>query len=301
MSANPTTLIIEQRFPLNLKESIHSIREMYETGKQERWVPESDIPWSEFDASRYTDQELRAARLTWSWRSWVEYAGLTETPAMLIRWCLEKGRESDPKYFLTVRNTEEAWHIESFSKLANLMGGYLNHPVEATEEALFLQHRDRKILDENQHSDAMLVTHCAVEDGLELELFKGHLANSTNPVVTSLLKKVVQAKERHAEFGWVYATERSALWKDQDRDIIGHTVHRYLETVELAGYHCPWLRNPESETAQAMALTAHAGLGAAPMEKEREILVRYLANVRQRLAQWGVELPPLHHSIIGTL
>lgn len=301
MSAAPTTLIVEQRFPLNLKESIHSIREMYETGKKERWVPETDIAWSDFDKNCYTDHALEAARLTWSWRSWVEYAGLTETPAMLIRWCLEKGRESDPKYFLTVRNTEEAWHIESFSKLANLMGGYMNHPMETAEEGLFLQHRDRTILDENQHSDAMLVTHCAVEDGLEMELFKAYLDNSTDPVVISLLNKVVRAKERHAHFGWAYATERSALWTEQDRSVIGRTVHHYLETVELAGYHCPWLRNPQSNTAQAMALTAQVGLGSAPMEEERDILVRYISNVRQRLGNWGVELPSLNHPIIGSL
>lgn len=301
MNAAPTTLLVEQRFPLNLKESIHSIREMYETGKQQRWVPETDIAWSDLDKSRYSRQELDAARLTWSWRSWVEYACLTETPALLIRLCLEKGRESDPKYFLTVRNTEEAWHIESFNKLANVLGGYLNRPVDAAEEALFLQYRDRTILDENQHSDAMLVTHSAVEDGLEMELYKAYLANTRDPVVSSLLSRVVQAKERHAHFGWVYAGERAGLWTENDRDIIGRQVHRYLETVELKGYHCPWLRDPQSETAQAIALTAHSGLGAAPLEEERAILVRYIANVRQRLAQWGVELPTLEHPAIGTL
>lgn len=301
MNAAPTTLLVEQRFPLNLKESIHSIREMYETGKKERWIPETDIAWSDLETSRYTKQELDAARLTWSWRSWVEYACLTETPALLIRWCLEKGRESDPKYFLTVRNTEEAWHIESFNKLANTLGGYMNRPADSAEEALFLQYRDRTILDEKQHSDAMLVTHCAVEDGLEMELFKAYLANCTNPIVTSLLQKVVHAKERHAHFGWVYAGERASLWTDQDREVIGRTAQHYLQTVELAGYHCPWLRDPQSTTAQAIALTAHSGLGAAPMEQEREILIRYIANVRQRLGQWGIDLPALHHPSIGSL
>ena len=50
-------------------------------------------------------------------------------PALLIRFCLEPGREADPKYFLTVRNTEEAWHVESFHRVAELCGGYLDRPA----------------------------------------------------------------------------------------------------------------------------------------------------------------------------
>ena len=54
---------------------------------------------------------------------WIEATGLTETPALLMRFCMEAGREIDPKFYLTVRNTEEAWHVECFDRVAEAFGG----------------------------------------------------------------------------------------------------------------------------------------------------------------------------------
>src|SRR3546814_19544130 len=112
MQAHITKFPVERRFPVTLTQSIGSIRDLYETGKESRWNPEVDIAWESFDAGKYRRADLDAARLVWSRRAWVEYAGLYETPALLVRVCLEAGRESAPTYFLTVCNHEEAWQKE---------------------------------------------------------------------------------------------------------------------------------------------------------------------------------------------
>ncbi|MGS1109588.1 hypothetical protein ACVCNH_25325 [Achromobacter anxifer] len=291
MNAATTRIPVERRFPLTLKQSITSIRELYETGKQQRWAPETDIPWASLDLGALDAQVRDAARLTWSRRAWVEYAGLSETPALLVRLCLESGRESDPKYFLTVRNTEEAWQIECFHRYATLLGGYLNRPPSPRQEAIFNQCRHRQVLDAACNADAFFTTHAAVEDGLELELFRAYLENAREPVARRILEQCVQAKERHATFGWLYVAERAAAWSDADRAAVAQAVSGYLNEVELRGYHCPWLAEPDGPESRANALTAEAGLGAASAEREYEVLWSYLETVTRRLAEFGVELP----------
>lgn len=294
-----TTLPVERRFPLTLKESILSIRDLYETGKRERWTPMTGIDWNQLAPSRYDAQARDAGRLTWSWRAWVEYAGLTETPATLIRLCLEAGRESDPKYFLTVRNTEEAWHIECFHRLAQEFGGYVDRPPAPAHEALFEQRRDRAVLDAAQHVDAFFAAHSAVEDGLELALYEAHLANAVEPVAHAVLARAVAAKRRHASFGWLYLSERAHGWSDADRAAVSQAVHVHLRDVELAGYHCPWLAQPDGVAAGAAERMHAEGLGAAGQAREAEVLRTYVGDTRTRLAELGVELPMLAHSALG--
>ncbi len=302
MTQTPSTkILVENRFPLELKRSIVSIRELYETAKQQRWNPETDIAWTQFTPQNYDAAAIDAGRLVWSRRAWLEYAGLAETPAILIRLCLEAGRESDPKYFLTIRNTEEAWQIESAHRFAQLLGGYIDRPSSARQKALFNQYRHRQALDAEQHADAFFTTHSAVEDGLELELHRAYLANATDPVAYQLLEKAVQAKERHVTFGWLYVAERAANWSDADRAAIGAHVHKYLQEIELSGYHCPWLAQPDGAEASAAETAAKAGLGAATRATEQGIFVDYVASVRERLGEFGVTLPPLTHSALGQL
>ena len=299
--AHSTRIPVEHRFPLHLKRSITSIRELYEAGKQQRWNPDTDIAWSRFDPAAYDAAALEAARLTWSRRAWVEYAGLAETPAILIRLCLESGRESDPKYFLTVRNTEEAWQIESCHRYAGLLGGYVDQPSCAREKALFNQYRHRHALDAEESADAFFATHSAVEDGLELELCRAHLDNARDPVARQLLEKSTRAKERHAAFGWLYVAERAAHWDTAERARVSAQISAYLQDIELAGYHCSWLGDPAGAEARAAQAASLAGLGAASQDRERAVLCDYVAAVRARLGELDVSLPELHHPALGRL
>jgi len=173
---------VERRFPLHLEPSIGSIRELYDAAKQSRWDPERDIPWARFEPSRYSPEVLKAARLTWSRKAWTEYGGLPETPALIIRFCLERERESDPKYYLTVRNTEEAWHLDCCHRFAELCGGYIDEPASPAYRALFNQGLHREALDASRHLDAYVAAHIGIQDGLDLELTRLHRDNAADPV-----------------------------------------------------------------------------------------------------------------------
>jgi hypothetical protein len=287
----PLSLLVERRFPLEMTATLSDIRELYDSGKAGRWNPHRDIDWNALAPESYDEPVRQAAQRTWSRLVWTEATGLTETPALLVRFCMESGREIDPKFFLTVRNTEEAWHIECFDRLAQAFGGRITRPVERGYEDVFNRGLYRRVLDSTQSLDSFVAIHSAFEDGLELQLCRAWRANATNPTVAAVLDRVIADKERHAAFGWLYLASRASRWTDKERQLIGVELAAHIQDTELKGYHCPWLA-PEHAAieAEAAAITAAAGLGAASRTVEEDTLVAYVADARTRLAEFGVKL-----------
>ncbi|HTZ37775.1 MAG TPA: hypothetical protein VMB84_17225 [Stellaceae bacterium] len=286
------TVPVERRFPLHLEPEIATIRDLYDRAKAARWDPERDIPWGLFDAARYSAEQLAAARLAWSRKAWLQYGGLPETPALIIRFCLERERESDPKYFLTVRNTEEAWHLECCHRFAELCGGFVAAPASARYAALFNQGLHREALDAERSLDAYVAAHGAVQAGLDLELHRLHRDNASDPAARAILDRLVGDKTRHAAFGWFYLERRAPHWRAADRAAIAAEVAHIVRAVELAGLRCVWLSDA-NDLAAADRIVRDAGLGAATRDEEEPVLRRFLADARAQFAALGVALPPL--------
>ena len=69
----------------------------------------------------------------------------------------------------------------------------------------------------------------------------------------------------------------------------------------LKGYHSAWLApDPDLAEIEADRLVYEAGLGATVEEIEKPVLVRSIADIRERMATWGVDLPPFSHPKMGT-
>src|SRR5213593_4030085 len=123
---------VERRFPLQFAPEVPALRELYSQSKGLHWDPETDIAWDRFDPARYDRTAREAASRTWSRRAWSVYPGLTESTALLIRFCLESGSLGmDAKLFLSFRPAEEAKHLEVCHMLAERLGGYEADPGEA--------------------------------------------------------------------------------------------------------------------------------------------------------------------------
>ncbi|MDO9435648.1 hypothetical protein [Hydrogenophaga sp.] len=297
----PTAILVEQRFPLGLNTRIESIRSLYEQAKVGRWDPYRDVAWDDLRPGDHDKATCDAARRVWSRRAWTEYTALAETPALLVRFCLELGREADPKYFLTVRNTEEAWHIECFHEIAERLGGYLDRPGDAAWEPVFNQHRYRQALDGRQPIDPYVAVHCAMEDGLEFDLCALYREHSRDPAVAKVMERITAAKQRHAAFGWLYLEARAAQMEPLARAQVAEHIARWIGEVLWKGYHVPTL-STDIDTAQDTAdrhLLAIAGLGAAEAADEEAVVVDWLARSRQRLAEFDIALPPIRHSRLG--
>jgi hypothetical protein len=295
--------LVERRFPLHLEPTLYSIRDLYHAAKKGRWDPEKHIPWQKFEASRYTARQREAAALSWSRRAWTEYGGMPETPAILIRFCLEHGGESDPKMFLCVRGTEEAWHVECCYRFAEQLGGYVMAPRDPDYQELFNQGFHREAFDPAVIVDAYIAAHVAVQGGLDLELYRGYLRNATDPVAMAILKRLVQDKERHVTFGWVYLTERAKSWSTETREDIAAEVRHAVDELELKGYHCAWLvpGGAAREIVEADTITRAAGLGANAEEEEHVILKQFLSDARGQFAKLGIELPRFSAGRLGDI
>lgn len=302
-TALATPLLVERRFPLDLAGSIASIRELYETGKRECWSPTGQIAWDRLEPAAIPQDVRDAARLVWSRRAWLEYTGLAETPALLIRFCLELGRESDPKYFLTVRNTEEAWHIECYHRYAGLLGGYIDRPSDARWERVINRTLYRNVLDASVSLDAYVAVHCALEDGLELELSRLYLANARDPVAAEILQHVVADKERHASFGWLYLQQRAASMNAEQKAQVQAAMQSWVTHVVFSGYHIPSLSTEIADAPLLAAATrvAESGLGAATPAQEEKTLASYLERARERLSELDLVLSPALHPRLGAL
>ncbi|HSW17741.1 MAG TPA: hypothetical protein VLJ86_10975, partial [Ramlibacter sp.] len=99
------------------------------------------------------------------------------------------------------------------------------------------------------------------------------------------------------DFGWKYLQERCASLSATEKERLGLHLGEWVRTVAFAGYHIPALQsgfNVDNDV-EAQRVVAQAGLGAATGEVEVEIFASYLKRSRDRLAQWGVQLPVVPH------
>ena len=293
----------EHRFPLNLAAAIPTIDRLYQEGKLDIWAPAVDVDWANSQLGSLAIEQREAARRVWSRRTWLEYTGIAETPALLLRFCLERGREVDAKFFLTVRNTEEAELVDVFHRYCEALGGYLERPADPAWEAVINRRCDRIALNPEVPLDGYVAAHCALEDGLELELFRAYLANARENLARTLLERSVADKTRHAEFGWRYLEWRAPSLSAEEREAACEALIDWVRNVAFAGYHVPSLATAidSAPEQQAQALTAAAGLGAATAVEEEHLFRDYLASARLRLLTLGIELPAIQHPRLGPL
>ena len=292
---NTTPIFAERRFPVRLDTVVPDIRALYHRSKDQCWNPQRDVDWDSFTPANYSAEQLAAAALFWSRITWIESTGLAETPSLLVRFCVERDREADPKLFLTVRNTEEAWHIECGHRFAELCNGYIDSPTSAAYAASFNRRFPREALHAETSLDAYVAAHCALADGLELALWEGYRRNATDSVASHILDLCIADKQRHVEFGWLYLKTRSSTWDETTCTEIAEYVDRYVRDVELEGYRCPSLAPPgqTEDLVEAEAISAAAGLGGVNAEQERQILRAWWVEGTERLAKIGVGVAPL--------
>lgn len=290
--------LVEKRFPLDLKPSLDSIWSLYGEAKDAHWDPSRDVPWTDWDGTRYDDAQKAAARLVWSHRLWGAYGYLASTPALLVRFCLEHQRESDPKYFLSVRGTEEAFHVDACTRMCGLVGGVVERPANPAYEALFNEATYVLALDGDVLLEAFVAAEVAFRLDIEVALIGAAAEATRDPAALKVLELMSRDRRRHADFGWLYLDAR----KDMLTPEIRSAAEASLATVcahELAGLRVPALAETRmaDDLAAAYETTAESGLGAAPLDRTLAALSASVSASRERLAGLGITLPPMEHRL----
>jgi hypothetical protein len=286
-------MLVERRFPVRLGQQVASLEDAYRKEKSANWNPVADSPWGRLGANGLAQRDKEAARLMWSRRLWAAYGYLSETPATLIRLCLELDRPISPKFFLTVRNTQEACHIEVMQTMAEAYGGYIANPASPSYAEILNLDLAQRVLHADTPIDAYILAHCAIKIGAEAELYTLHGAAVTNVAIATTLARIVADKRRHAAFGWAFVMDRIEGWDSADRAAATAEITRAVDEILLSGTLSPFFAEPgvaEAEKA-AESHAANAGLGCADEAQQRDALTRYLSATRERLQDLSIELP----------
>jgi hypothetical protein len=197
-----------------------------------------------------------------------------------VRFCLERQRESDPKYFLSLRGSEEAWHLDACHGMADRLGGFIAEPANRDYAARFNQTLHREVLDADFGLDAYIGAYVALREQLEAALLEAARAATTEPAMAQALDLMLRDKKRHAQFGWLYLAQREV-----DAPAIARRAAQMLERFYASGLMVPGLnRAIAGDVAGAIDAAASAGLGFATFEKQKEALQAGLTESRRRFA-----------------
>ena len=295
---------VERRFPLEFATEVPALRELYSQSKGLHWNPETDIAWDRFDPSRYDKTTRQAASRTWSRRAWSVYPGLTESTALLIRFCLESGSLGmDAKLFLSFRPAEEAKHLEVCHMLAERFGGYHADPGESNLARVSNHAFGQAALDGEVPVEAYIAALGALDDQLDLNLYVSHLQQAKDETVRAALRLIAGDRARHVAFAWAFLGSRMPALDERGRGAVVAAVRDMLANVILAGYRNTWLLPEKSREPWlgAESETARHGLGASTPGQERGVLRATIAQVRERLAAWKLDLPRVDHAELGAV
>ena len=295
---------VERRFPLEFAPEVPVLRELYSQSKGLHWNPETDIAWDCFDPSGYDTATREAASRTWSRRAWSVYPGLTESTALLIRFCLESGSLGmDAKLFLSFRPAEEAKHLEVCHMLAERLGGYAADPGEPGLARISNHPFGQAALDGDVPVEAYIAALGALDDQLDLNLYVSHMQQAKDEVVRAALRLIAGDRARHVAFAWAFLGTRVPALDARGRAAVVAAVSDLLTNVILVGYRNTWLLPEKSREPwlAAEAETARHGLGASTAAQERGVLRATIAQVRERLAAWKLDLPRVAHPELGAV
>jgi len=204
-----------------------------------------------------------------------------------VRFCLERQRESDPKYFLSLRGAEEAWHLDASHGFADRLGGFIAQPRDPGYAQRFNQTLHREVLDPDLGLDAYLAAYVALREHLEAALLEAARVATSAAAMAQALQLMLRDKRRHAQFGWLYLGERRA---QLDRAAIAARAAQMLERFYASGLMVPgYHRAIAGDVATAIDIVAAAGLGVASFAAQKAALERALDEARQRLAALSID------------
>jgi hypothetical protein len=284
--ATVTRIPVEYRFPLHLEPSVETVWGLYNEAKRSVWDPASAIRWDAAVAGAPGD--LDAARQVWSHRAWLAWGRLSEGPALLVRFCLERQRESDPKYMLSVRGAEDAWHVDAAQRLAARFGGFVGQPADAAYAEAFNLALHRQVFSADESLDAQVAALVLDRDALDAALLVAAERGARDDAVRDALALMRRDRERQARFGALYLAGRAAAWDAAERDRIRAAVARGRCQFVASGLLHPALGSGPATLAAAHDRAAAAGLGGVPCGEAAEVFASWTREADDRLAALGL-------------
>jgi hypothetical protein len=286
------TELTEQRFPLNLAENIPGVARIWKMAKATNWDAVTDIAWDGLDTSKYTEEQLYAARVFWSRRAWSEYTGLAESPTVLLRFAFDGARAPQIKFALASKLMDEARHVEASYLLAEKLGGYISEPPPGSPRNRIVAGLRQRGMNVAYTPEAVIACWHCVSEHFAVDIFRARWQHTSDPVAKEVLGRILSDEMRHINMGWEYLAYRLPSVSADVRDNVRTAMIDVIENIELGGFHSSAVVGGEPDLFQKLdVIVADAGLGAAPADKEHAASVLSLATIRAKAAAMGVDLP----------
>jgi len=295
--------VTEARYPLPLTPAMHEVWELWQRSKTLEWDPQTDIPWHELRPERYTPEQILAARMYWSRRTWGEYGAISESPALLLRFCLEN-RQPDLRFFFTMRTMEEGRHAEASWLMAERLGGYFAQPQNPPTAGAVGTHGVRRMaFDPDTSLEGVFASLVCAAEEILIDVFRATVDRATNPAVRRMMELILRDEVRHIAFGWQCLDAWAPSFTPATIRNIERAVATMIENVEFRGYRNLWLAVEGGDATPAEIdadrISCEAGLGGSTPEDEMRVFPDFLKKIRKRMAPWGVAIPLFDHPRLG--
>jgi hypothetical protein len=171
--------------------------------------------------------------------------------------------------------------------MAERLGGFIAEPANRAYAARFNQTLHREVLDADLPLDAYVAAYVALRDQLEATLLDAARAATTEPVMVQALEFLLRDKRRHAQFGWLYLSQRKT---QLDAPAIALRAGEMLERFYASGLMVPGLSpGIAGDVAAAIETAAAAGLGFSPLTIQKQRLEDALVEARSRFAALSID------------
>ena len=295
--------VAEDRYPLPLAPAMPDVWRLWQRAKDLEWDPQTDIPWAELRPERYSAEQIMAARMYWSRRTWGEYGAISESPALLLRFCLEN-RHPDLRFFFTMRTMEEGRHAEASWLMAERLGGYFPQPQNPPTAGAVGTHGVRRMaFDPDTALEGIFASLVCAAEEILIDVFKATVDRATNPAVRRMMELILRDEVRHIAFGWHCLEAWAPSFTPETIRSMEQALIAMIENVEFRGYRNLWLALEGGSATQAEIdadrISCEAGLGGSTPEDEMRVFPEFLRKIRKRMAPWGVKIPMFDHPRLG--
>jgi hypothetical protein len=218
-----------------------------------------DIPWHEFERTRYPEEALSLACDLFCKLAGGEYSAV----ALFAQITASLALNQAPIDFVAASarvSSDEIRHADYCMRMASLCRGS-EVTVEVPSAALASDIPHSLSLAE---LDFLMLKYAAVGETLAAALLTECRRRASDPLLRALFTSIVSDEVHHARLGWFYANHRARLWSPEQRGELGQRVASFVTGIEV--------EFSRGRDAPAHASEAACALGVLDSSTQREVI-----------------------------
>jgi hypothetical protein len=187
-----------------------------------------EIPWQEFERSRYPEEALALARDLFCKLAGGEYSAV----ALFAQITSSLALTQAPIDFVAASarvSSDEIRHADYCLRMASLcQGSDVTVSVPSTALASDIPHS--LALEE---LDFLMLKYAAVGETLAAALLTECRRRASDPTLRALFTSIVSDEVHHARLGWYYAKHRADRWSTEERQRLTERVGQFVVGIEV--------------------------------------------------------------------